>query len=49
MRLTVHSAGGMSEMTGRTFFAMLFFAGVIGAVMWFFVLPALTVYRPALP
>jgi hypothetical protein len=39
----------MSEMTGRTFFAMLLFAGMIGAVMWYFVLPALTVYRPALP
>jgi hypothetical protein len=36
-------------MTGRTFFAMLMFAGIIGVVMWFLVLPALTVYRPAVP
>jgi hypothetical protein len=40
---------GGSILTGRTFFAMLVFAGMIGAIMWFFVLPALTVYRPALP
>jgi len=40
---------GAIEMTGRTFFAMLIFAGMIGAVMWFFVLPAMTTYRPALP
>jgi hypothetical protein len=33
----------------RTFFAMLMFAGIIGAVMWFFVLPALTTYRPSMP
>jgi hypothetical protein len=36
-------------MTGRTFFAMLMFAGLIVAVMWFLVLPALTTYRPSLP
>lgn len=36
-------------MTGRTFFAMLIFAGMIGAVMWFFVLPSLTTYKPSLP
>jgi hypothetical protein len=36
-------------MTSRAFFAMLIFAGMIGAVMWFFVLPALTVYQPAIP
>jgi hypothetical protein len=45
--------GGMYRgdefMTGRTFFAMLMFAGIIGAVMWFFVLPALTTYRPSVP
>jgi hypothetical protein len=35
--------------TGRTFFAMLMFAAIIGAVMWFFVLPALTTYRPSVP
>ncbi len=36
-------------MTGRTFFAMLTFAGLIAIVMWLFVLPALTTYRPTLP
>jgi hypothetical protein len=36
-------------MTGRTFFAMLMFAALIGAVMWLLVLPALTTYRPSLP
>jgi hypothetical protein len=36
-------------MTSRTFFAMLMFAGMIGSVMWFFVLPALSTYRPSLP
>jgi hypothetical protein len=40
---------GAIEMTGRTFFAMLCFAGMIGAVMWFLVLPALSTYQPALP
>jgi hypothetical protein len=37
------------SVTSRTFFAMLMFAGIIGAVMWFFVLPALTTYRPSVP
>ena len=36
-------------MTGRTFFAMLMFATIIGVLMWFFVLPALTSYRPSVP
>jgi hypothetical protein len=36
-------------MTGRTVFSMLMFAGIIAAVMWFFVLPALTTFRPTLP
>jgi len=36
-------------MTGRTFFAMLIFAGFVVVVMWLFVLPALTTYRPSLP
>jgi hypothetical protein len=36
-------------MTGRTFFTMLIFAGFVVLVMWFFVLPALTTYRPTLP
>ena len=36
-------------MTGRTFFAMLMFAAIIGVLMWFFVLPALTSYRPSVP
>jgi hypothetical protein len=40
---------GDEYVTSRTFFAMLMFAGVIGAVMWFFVLPALTTYRPSVP
>jgi hypothetical protein len=35
--------------TGRTFLIMLMFAGMIGAVMWCFILPALTTYRPSLP
>src|SRR5437867_13266940 len=36
-------------MTGRTLIAMLTFAGIVVAVMWFFVLPALTTFRPTLP
>jgi hypothetical protein len=40
---------GNEYVTGRTFFAMLMFAGIIGAVMWFLVLPALTTYRPSVP
>jgi len=28
---------------------MLIFVGIIVAAMWFFVLPALTTFRPALP
>jgi hypothetical protein len=36
-------------MTGRPLFSMLIFAGIIVAVMWFFVLPALTSFRPTLP
>jgi hypothetical protein len=36
-------------LNGRTFFTMLLFAGMIAAVMWFFILPALTTYRPSLP
>ncbi len=36
-------------MTGRTLFAMLTFAGIVVAMMWFFVLPALTTFRPTLP
>jgi hypothetical protein len=36
-------------MTGRTFFTMLIFVGFVAVVMWFFVLPALTTYRPTLP
>jgi K+-transporting ATPase A subunit len=35
--------------TGSGLFAMLIFAGIIGVVMWFLVLPALTTYRPSLP
>ena len=40
---------GDESVTGRSFFTMLLFAGMIGAVMWFFILPALTPYRPSLP
>ena len=40
---------GDRSMTGRTLFAMLLFAAMIGALMWFVVLPALTTYRPSLP
>ncbi len=36
-------------MTGRTLLAMLTFAGIVVAAMWFFVLPALTTFRPTLP
>jgi len=36
-------------MTGRSLFSMLIFAGIIVTVMWFFVLPALTTFRPTLP
>jgi len=37
------------NMTGRPLFSMLIFAGIIVAAMWFFVLPALTTFRPTLP
>jgi phosphate/sulfate permease len=30
-------------------FSMLIFAGIVVAVMWFFVMPALTTFRPTLP
>jgi hypothetical protein len=36
-------------MTGRTLFAMLVFAGMIAAVMWFLVLPAAGGIKPTLP
>jgi len=36
-------------MTGRAFFAMLIFAGLVVAVMWFAVLPSLTTFKPTLP
>ena len=36
-------------MTGRTLFSMLIFVGVVVAVMWYFVLPALTTFKPTLP
>jgi hypothetical protein len=36
-------------MTGRALFAMLIFAGFVVVVMWLFVLPALTTFRPTLP
>ena len=45
----VETCRGESDMTGRSLFSMLIFAGIIVAAMWFFVLPALTTYRPTLP
>jgi hypothetical protein len=36
-------------MTARTLFAMLIFAGMIAAVMWFFVLPAVAGIQPSIP
>jgi hypothetical protein len=36
-------------MTARTLFAMLIFAGMIAAVMWFFVLPAVSGIQPSIP
>jgi hypothetical protein len=39
----------VKRMTGRTFLAMLVFAGMVAAVMWFLVLPAGANIRPSLP
>jgi hypothetical protein len=36
-------------LTGRTFLAMLVFAGMVAAVMWFLVLPAAGGIKPTLP
>jgi hypothetical protein len=36
-------------MTARTLFAMLIFAGIIAAAMWFLVLPAVAGIRPTVP
>ncbi len=37
-------------MTGRVFFAMLTFVVIIGGIMWFLVLPAVSgVPKPSLP
>lgn len=36
-------------MTGRTLFAMLIFGGMIAAVMWFLVLPAMAGIKPTIP
>ena len=49
MDSSVETCRGESNMTGRSLFSMLIFAGIIVAAMWFFVLPALTTYRPTLP
>jgi nitrogen fixation protein FixH len=49
MDRSVETCRGESEMTGRSLVSMLIFAGIIVAVMWFFVLPALTTFRPTLP
>lgn len=35
-------------MTGRTLFAMLIFVGIIAAVMWFLVLPAVGGIKPTI-
>lgn len=49
MGFWVEICRGEIDMTGRPLFSMLIFAGIIVAVMWFFVLPALTTFRPTLP
>jgi hypothetical protein len=36
-------------MTGRTLLAMLTFVGLVAAVMWFLVLPAMAGIKPTLP
>ena len=37
-------------MTGRAMFAMLTFVAIVGAIMWFLVLPAVSgVPKPTLP
>ena len=35
--------------TGRTLLAMLTFVGIVAAIMWFFVLPAVAGIKPTLP
>jgi hypothetical protein len=49
MLARVQSRRGKIELTSRPLFSMLIFAGIIVAVMWFFVLPALTTFKPTLP
>ena len=49
MRFRVQSSRSEIDMTGRTLVAMLTFGGIVVAVMWFFVLPALTTFKPTLP
>jgi hypothetical protein len=36
-------------MTARAFFTMLLFVGIIGAIMWFLILPAVGSIRPTIP
>jgi hypothetical protein len=36
-------------MTVRTFLTMLLFVGIIGAIMWFLILPAVGGVRPTIP
>ena len=49
MPVWVQSSRTEIVMLGRPLFSMLIFAGIIVAVMWYFVLPALTTFRPTLP
>jgi phosphate/sulfate permease len=49
MRFRVQVSRGQIDMTGRTMFSMLIFAGIIVAAMWFFILPVLTTFKPTLP
>lgn len=49
MGFWVEICRGGIDMTGRSLFSMLIFAGIIVAAMWFFVLPALTTFKPTLP
>jgi len=37
------------DVTGRTLFTMLIFAGIIVAVMWYFILPANGGIKPTIP
>ena len=45
----VQSSRSEIVMFGRPLFSMLIFVGMVVAVMWYFVLPALTTFKPTLP